>query len=78
VSDRSDFVCIRLKSRPAQKGRLHGFFQRVKHAVTGYDIIVPESELSCGAEQFVAECRKRMAACGNEMGGRGSFESDEV
>jgi hypothetical protein len=60
----SRFACIRLKSRPAAKGRLDGFMQKVKHAVTGYDIIVPASELSCDADWFVAECHKRMAAAG--------------
>jgi len=58
----SQFARIRLKSRPAPKGRLHGFLQKAKHAVTGYDIIVPASELSCTADWFVAECHKRMAA----------------
>ena len=62
VSNRSEFVCIRLTSRPAATGRLDGILKKVKHGVTGYDIIVPGSELSCGAAWFVAECHKRMAA----------------
>ena len=60
----SDFVCIRLKSGPAPKGKLDRFFRNARRAVSGYDIIVGASELSCTAEWFVAECRKRMAAAG--------------
>ena len=63
----SEFICIRLRSRPAPKNRLDGFFRKARHAVTGYDIIVPVSELSCTADWFVAECRKRMAAAGGSV-----------
>ena len=62
VGNRSHFACIRLKRRRPPKGRLHGFLHKVKQAVTGYDIIVPGSELSCSADWFVAECQKRIAA----------------
>ena len=60
----SHFICIRLRNRPAPKGGLQGFMLRAKHAITGYDIIVPGNELSCPADWFVAECHKRMAAAG--------------
>jgi hypothetical protein len=58
----SQFICIKLRSRPAPRGALDGFLRNAKRAISGYDIIVPASELSCGADWFVAECRKRMAA----------------
>jgi hypothetical protein len=64
TATRSQFVCIKLKSPPAPKGRLDGFLRNAKRAISGYDIIVPGSELSCTADWFVAECRKRMAAAG--------------
>ena len=62
VSERSRFACIRLKHPRPPKNRLDGFLHKFKHAVTGYDIIVPASELSCPIEWFVAECRKRIDA----------------
>jgi hypothetical protein len=68
VSNRSEFACIRLRCRLPSNGRLDGFFKRVKHAVTGYDIIVPGTDLSCGVDWFVAECRKRMAARADAAG----------
>jgi hypothetical protein len=61
---RSEFICIKRKSPPAPKGKLDGFLRKAKRAISGYDIIVPGSELSCTADWFVAECRKRMAAAG--------------
>jgi len=61
---RAELICIKLKNRPARKGGLEGFMLRAKHAITGYDIIVPGNELSCSAEWFVAECHKRVAAAG--------------
>jgi len=61
---RSDFVCIKLKSPPAPGGRLDAFLRNAKRKISGYDIIVGGSELSCTAEWFVAECRQRMAAAG--------------
>ena len=67
AATRSEFVCIKLKSRPAPKNRLDGFFRNARHAVTGYDIIVGVSELSCTADWFVAECRKRIAAAGGAV-----------
>jgi hypothetical protein len=62
VRHRSEFVCIKLKQKPTSKSGLEGFFLKAKSAITGYDIIVGASELSCTADWFVAECRKRMAA----------------
>jgi hypothetical protein len=61
---RSDFVCIRLKSPPAAKGKLDGFMRKARRAVSGYDIILGGAELSCTAEWFAAECRRRIAAAG--------------
>ena len=58
----SEYVCIKLKSkRPVEPG-LAGLLLTLKSRLTGYDIIVPATELSCSAEFFIAECRKRMAA----------------
>ena len=59
---RSEFVCIRLKNKPAPKNRWDSFFLKAKHAITGYDVIVPANDMSCTADWFIAECRKRMAA----------------
>jgi hypothetical protein len=64
VSERSRFACIRLRNRPPPKNRLDAVLHKFKHAVTGYDIIVPASELSRPIEWFVAECKKRIAAEG--------------
>jgi hypothetical protein len=61
---RSDFVCIKLKSPPAPKGKLDAFMRKAKRAISGYDIIVGGTDLSCTPDWFVAECRKRMAAAG--------------
>jgi len=61
---RSRFVCVALKNRPAAKGRLDAFMRKAKHAISGYDIILGESELSCTADWLVAECPKRIAAAG--------------
>jgi hypothetical protein len=62
VRHQSAYVCIKLaKPRPARPG-VGGFLDNVKHAVLGgYDIVVPDSELSCTADWFIAECQKRMA-----------------
>jgi len=58
----SDWICIKLKTpRPVEKG-LNGFFLKLKNAVTGYDIIVPQQDLSISADAFIDECKKRMAA----------------
>jgi len=62
VRHRSEFVCIKLKNRPTPKNAWEGFFLKAKSAILGYDIVVGADELSCTAEWFVAECRKRMAA----------------
>jgi hypothetical protein len=62
VRHRTDYVCIKLATpRPARPG-INGFLDKIKHVVLGgYDIVVPDSELSCGADWFIAECQKRMA-----------------
>src|SRR5262245_38922765 len=62
VRHQSRFVCIQLKNRPPAKNGWDAFFHKAKHAISGFDIIVGESELSCTAEWFAEECRKRMAA----------------
>jgi hypothetical protein len=56
----SEWICIKLKTPRPSPGGLQGFMLRAKAAITGYDIIVGVSELSCTAEWFVTECRKRM------------------
>ncbi len=63
VRGQHEYICIRLsKARPAPPG-LEGFMQKVKKAALGgYDIIVPDGELSCTADWFIAECNKRRAA----------------
>ncbi|HYM24912.1 MAG TPA: hypothetical protein VEU08_16965 [Vicinamibacterales bacterium] len=61
VRSQSEYVCIRLRTRRSADSKLQGFMQRLKGSITGYDIIVPDSELSCTADWFIAECRKRMA-----------------
>jgi hypothetical protein len=61
-SHESDYVCIKLAAgRPVRDG-LEGWLDKAKTAVLGYDIVVPGSELSCTADWFVEECKKRMAA----------------
>src|SRR5262249_37999628 len=65
----SEFICIALKARPATKSKLDSFFNKAKHAVTGFDVIVPASELSCGADWFLAECLKRIEAAGGSSAG---------
>jgi hypothetical protein len=64
VRHESRFVCIKLKNRPPAKNGMHAFFLKAKQAISGYDIILGESELSCTTEWFIDECRKRMAAVG--------------
>jgi hypothetical protein len=59
---RSEWICIKLKNKPTPKDRWHEFFLKAKSAITGYDIIVAANEMSCTADWFVAECRKRTAA----------------
>jgi hypothetical protein len=56
------------ESPPPPKDRLDAFFRKARRAVSGYDIILGASELSCTAEWFVAECRRRMAAAGDIAG----------
>jgi hypothetical protein len=53
-----------LKNRPPAKNGWDAFFNKARHAISGFDIFLGESELSCTAEWFVEECRKRMAAVG--------------
>jgi hypothetical protein len=62
TSHESEYVCIRLKNRPQAKNRLEQFLKKAKHGITGYDIIVGDTEISCTADWFIAECQKRMAA----------------
>jgi len=69
VRHESRFVCIKLKTRPPAKNGMHAFFLKAKQAISGYDIILGESELSCTAEWFIDECRKRMAAAGPASAG---------
>jgi len=59
----SDFICIKLtKPRPMAPG-LQGWMQKARKLVQGgYDVVVPQSELSCTADFFIAECKKRMSA----------------
>jgi hypothetical protein len=64
---KSDFVCIKLKTKRAPKGGLQGFLLKAKEAMTGYDIIVPMSEFACGTDWFVAECQKRMATAASRQ-----------
>jgi hypothetical protein len=59
---RSEWICIKLKNKPTPKDRWQGFFLKAKSAITGYDIILGADELSCTADWFIAECRKRMDA----------------
>jgi hypothetical protein len=63
VMQRSEFVCIKLRTkRPVPPG-VQGFLEKVKNAALGgYDIVVGDSELSCTADWFIAECKKRMAS----------------
>ena len=70
VRHESRFVCIKLKNRPPAKNGMHAFFLKAKQAISGYDIILGESELSCTTEWFIDECRKRMAAAGPASAGR--------
>jgi hypothetical protein len=62
VRHEARFVCIKLKNRRPAKNGMDAFFLKAKRAISGYDIILGESELSCTAEWFIDECRKRMAA----------------
>jgi hypothetical protein len=58
---RTEYVCIKLTARPKTADRLQGFFDSMKFAALGFDIVIPDSELSCTADWFIDECRKRMA-----------------
>lgn len=63
VPHQSAYVCIKLKTPRQAADKLQGFLNKVKKVVLfGYDIVVAESELSCSADYFIAECRKRMVA----------------
>jgi hypothetical protein len=63
VPHESVYICIKLKTPRKAPDKLQGFLDKVKKAAFGgYDIVVPESELSCSADWFIAECRKRMLA----------------
>jgi hypothetical protein len=62
ANGRSVFICIKLKTPKAAKNKFDAFFNRMKSAITGFDVLVPENELSCTAEWFIAECQKRIAA----------------
>jgi hypothetical protein len=59
----TNYVCIKLSPpRPVRAG-VNGFLDKIKRTVLGgYDIVVGEDELSCGADWFIAECQKRMLA----------------
>jgi hypothetical protein len=61
VRHRSEFVCIKLKNKPAPKNAWDVFFLKAKSAILGYDVIVSANDMACTAESFIAECRKRMA-----------------
>jgi len=58
----SEWVCIKLKNKPVASTGVQSFFLKAKRAITGYDIIVPANEMSCTADWFITECRKRIAA----------------
>jgi hypothetical protein len=63
VSHESAYVCIKLKTPRKSPDKLQGFLDTVKKAALGgYDIVVPDSELSCSVDWFIAECTKRMTA----------------
>ena len=63
VSQESSYVCIKLKTPRKATDKLQGFLDKLKKTVLGgYDIVVPDSELSCSADSFIAECKKRMVA----------------
>ena len=62
VRHESEYICIKLRVPRPPKPGAQGIFDQVKSALTGYDIIVPQTELSCTADWFIDECRKRMAA----------------
>ena len=63
MSHESAHVCIKLKGPRKAPDKLQGFLNKVKKVVLGgYAIVVPESELSCSADWFIAECKKRMEA----------------
>jgi hypothetical protein len=63
VSQESAYVCIKLKTPRKAPDKVQDFLDKVKKAALGgYDIVVPDSELSCSADWFIAECKKRMVA----------------
>lgn len=63
VRHRSEFVCIKLKIKPKAREGVYGFLDKVKNTVLGgYDIVLGDSELSCTADWFIAECKKRMVS----------------
>jgi hypothetical protein len=61
MRQQSDWVCIKLHARPKAPDKYTGLFNSVKFAALGYDVVLGESELSCTADWFIAECRNRMA-----------------
>jgi len=56
----SEFICIKLRNKRPPAPGLEGWMNKLKAKVTGYDLVVPGNELSCTADWFIAECRKRM------------------
>jgi len=58
----TEFVCIKLIKKPPRAPGLQGFMEKMKTSVLGYDIIVPDGDLACTADWFMAECTKRWAA----------------
>jgi len=61
VRNGSEFACIKLKTQRPPRDAIHGFVERLRSVITGYDVIVPSTDLSCTVDFFIAECRKRMA-----------------
>ena len=59
-AETSEFICIKLRNKRPPAPGLEGWMDKLKAKVTGYDLVVPGNELSCTADSFIAECRKRM------------------
>jgi hypothetical protein len=60
VTHENVYVCIKLRAPLEAPDKLHALFDKLKKAALGYDIIIPDAELSYSADSFIAECRKRM------------------
>ncbi|HEX7918751.1 MAG TPA: hypothetical protein VF454_05065 [Gemmatimonadales bacterium] len=62
ASGGSVYICIKLRSPRPAKNKLDAWGQKLKSAVTGYDVLLGGDEIDIPVERLIAECQARMAA----------------